>query len=96
MDAPLWYLHSYYASWTESGSQAARGSPCHYPYSMHVEMPMGASIKYVRTKGEGGGLKAAKYVYDSTDRLRGKRTRGGEGVKRSRKIGPSYLVDAPY
>ena len=56
---------------------------------------MGASIKYVRTKGE-GGLKAAKYVYDSTDRLRGKRTRGGEGVKRSRKIGPSYLVDAPY
>ena len=30
------------------------GSPCHHPYSMHVEMPMGASIKYVRNEGEGG------------------------------------------
>ena len=34
----------------------------------------------------GGGVKkSGKYAYDSTDRLREKRTRGGEGVKKAGK-----------
>ena len=41
----------------------------------------GASIKYVRTEGEGGEVeKSGKYAYDSTDSLREKRTRGREVV----------------
>ena len=34
---------------------------------------------------DGGLKKAGKYAYNSTDRLREKRTRGGEGVKKAKK-----------
>ena len=36
-------------------------------------------------RGKERGLKAGKYAYDSTDRLREKRTRGGEEVKKAGK-----------
>ena len=37
-------------------------------------------------RGRGGVKKSGKSAYDSTDRLREKRTRGGGGGKKSRKI----------
>ena len=47
--------------------------------------PWGASIKCICAKGEGVSKKCPIFAYDSTDRLREKRTRGGGGQK-SRKI----------
>ena len=38
-------------------------------------------MKYVRAEGEGVSKKWPIFAYDSTDRLREKRTRGGEGVQ---------------
>ena len=58
-------------------------------YSPNLE---GASIKYVRTEGEGGGLKAKKYAYDSADRLQEKHTRGGRGSKKSGKSAFAFVL----
>ena len=56
----------------------------------------GASIKYVRTEGEGGGSKKSENMRTIlTDRLREKRTRGGgRGAKKPENL-RTYLMDAP-
>ena len=46
---------------------------------------LGASIKYVCTEGEEGSKNPENMRTILTDRLREKRTRGGEGVKKAGK-----------
>ena len=52
----------------------------------------GASIKYIRTEGEGGSKKPENMRMILTDRLREKRTRGGEGVKKAGKSAYAHCL----
>ena len=61
---------------------------------VQTQSAKGASIKYVRTEGEGGVQKVGKYAYDNTDRLREKCIRGGRGSKKPENL-RTYLMDAP-
>ena len=50
----------------------------------------GPSIKYVRAEGRGVSKKWPIFAYDSTDRLREKRTRGGRGSKIPKNLRTSF------
>ena len=57
-------------------------------------------MKYVTAEGEGVSKKWPIFAYDSTDRLREKRTRGGEGVQNPEKFAYVLngwpLIEEPY
>ena len=64
--------------------------------SMLIYPLLGLSIYYVRTKGEGGGVKKLpKFANNSTDRLCEMQTKGG-GDLNSRKICKRNKLMPPY